>query len=171
MTNGPDGTAMTGPYEKTTIRADVNGRAAEQAVDVRMTAADFLRDVLGLRGTRVGCEHGVCGACTILVDGVSTRSCLMYAPQLDGRSITTVEGLEPSAGELHPLQDAFMRHHALQCGFCTAGMLLTAHELLSEGRGVSEADIRDAISGNICRCTGYQGIVDAISEADGTWER
>jgi carbon-monoxide dehydrogenase small subunit len=159
------------PEEKAEVRVDVNGREVREVVDVRMTAADFLRDVLRLRGTRVGCEHGVCGACTILVDGTSTRSCLTYAPQLDGRTVTTVEGLEPSAGELHPLQDAFMRHHALQCGFCTSGMLLTAYELLSECRNVDEETIRDAVSGNICRCTGYQGIVDAVLDADEKWDR
>ena len=159
------------PDTQLSIRVEVNGRAVRQVVDVRTTAADFLRDALGLRGTRVGCEHGVCGACTILLDGMSARSCIIYAPQLDGRSVITVEGLEPAVGVLHPLQDAFMRHHALQCGFCTAGMLLTAHELLSESKGVSEADVRDAISGNICRCTGYQGIVDAILDADQAWER
>lgn len=162
---------MNVPDTQANIRVEVNGRPVRQVVDVRMSAADFLRDVLRLRGTRVGCEHGVCGACTILVDGTSARSCIMYAPQLDGRSVTTVEGLEPAIGKLHPIQDAFMRHHALQCGFCTAGMLLTAHELLSESRDVSEEDVRGAISGNSCRCTGYQGIVDAILEADKKWER
>jgi aerobic-type carbon monoxide dehydrogenase small subunit (CoxS/CutS family) len=159
------------PDVQTDIRVDVNGRVVRQRVDVRMTAADFIRDVLRLRGTRVGCEHGVCGACTILVDGTSVRSCILYAPQLDGRSVTTVEGLEPVLGELHPLQEAFMHHHALQCGFCTAGILLTAYELLGESRNLSEENVREAISGNICRCTGYQGIVDAILEADKKWER
>jgi len=159
------------PETQASIQVEVNGRPVGRVVDVRMNVADFLRDVLGLRGTRVGCEHGVCGACTILVDGTSARSCIMYAPQLNGRSVTTVEGLAPAAGTLHPLQDAFMRHHALQCGFCTAGMLLTVHELLTESKDVSEDDVRDAISGNICRCTGYQGIVDAALDADRTWER
>jgi aerobic-type carbon monoxide dehydrogenase small subunit (CoxS/CutS family) len=159
------------PETEVVILVEVNGRSVRQAVDVRTTAADFLRDTLGLRGTRVGCEHGVCGACTILLDGVSARSCILYAPQLAGRSVTTVEGLAPAVGELHPLQDAFMRNHALQCGFCTAGMLLTAYELLTESTGVGEADVRDAISGNICRCTGYQGIVAAILDADQAWER
>lgn len=162
---------MNMPDTQASIRVEVNGRAVRQVVDVRMSVADFLRDVLRLRGTRVGCEHGVCGACTILVDGTSARSCIMYAPQLDGRTVITVEGLETAGGELHPIQDAFMRHHALQCGFCTAGMLLTAHELLSESRDVSEEDVRDAISGNLCRCTGYQGIVDAILDADKKWAR
>ena len=162
---------MNQPETQASIQVEVNGRPVGRVVDVRMNVADFLRDVLGLRGTRVGCEHGVCGACTILVDGTSARSCIMYAPQLNGRSVTTVEGLAPAAGTLHPLQDAFMRHHALQCGFCTAGMLLTVHELLTESKDVSEDDVRDAISGNICRCTGYQGIVDAALDADRTWER
>lgn len=162
---------MKAPDTQTDIQVEVNGRRVRKHVDARMTAADFIRDVLRLRGTRVGCEHGVCGACTILLDGTSVRSCILYAPQLDGRSITTVEGLEPALGELHPIQEEFMRHHALQCGFCTAGFLLTAYELLSESRDLSEEDVREAVSGNICRCTGYQGTVEAILEADKKWER
>jgi aerobic-type carbon monoxide dehydrogenase small subunit (CoxS/CutS family) len=159
------------PTETVTVTATVNGVDVHERVPARLTAADFLRDILGLRGTRVGCEHGVCGACTILLDNVTSRSCILYAAQLDGRAIVTVEGLESPSGELHPLQQAFMRNHALQCGFCTAGFLLTALELLQERRGVDEGEVRGAISGNLCRCTGYQGIVDAIVEADETWSR
>jgi aerobic-type carbon monoxide dehydrogenase small subunit (CoxS/CutS family) len=162
---------MQEPVQMVTVTASVNGTDVHERVDARLTAADFLRDTLGLLGTRVGCEHGVCGACTILVDGVSSRSCIMFAGQLDGRAVVTVEGLEAPSGELHPLQQAFMRHHALQCGFCTAGFLLTASEFLCERRGVEESEVREAIAGNLCRCTGYQGIVDAVLEADKTWTR
>lgn len=162
---------MTAPAEWTDIRVKVNGRNRRHRVEARMTAADFIRDVLRLRGTHLGCEHGVCGACTILLDGTSVRSCILYAPQLDGSSVTTVEGLQPASGELHPLQAAFMNHHALQCGFCTAGILLAAYELLSEERGLSEARVREGLSGNLCRCTGYQGIVDAVLDADRNWGR
>lgn len=153
------------------VTATVNGVDVHERVEARLTAADFLRDTLGLRGTRVGCEHGVCGACTILIDGTSARSCILYAGQLNEREITTVEGLESPSGGLHPLQEAFRRNHGLQCGFCTAGFLLTSCEFLCERRGVEEAEVREAISGNLCRCTGYQGIVDAVIEADQTWQR
>jgi len=160
------------PEARVDIELEVNGATRTvRDVDPRMTAADLIREVLRLKGTRVGCEHGVCGACTILVDGVSTRSCITYAAQLNGRSVLTVEGLSLMAGELHPLQEAFMRHHGLQCGFCTAGMLLTSYELLSEAHEVSPTEIRDVLSGNLCRCTGYQGIVDAVVDADQNWER
>ncbi len=162
---------MTSPEKWIEVSAQVNGVEVRERVDARLTAADFLRDTLELRGTRLGCEHGVCGACTIQVDGTSTRSCLMYAGQLDGRAVTTVEGLCSARGDMHPLQEAFTRNHALQCGFCTAGFLMTCHEFLRERRGVEEAEVREAISGNLCRCTGYQGIVDAILEADQTWAR
>lgn len=162
---------MTVPVETADVEVEVNGRTLRCRVSVRMTAADFLRDVVRLHGTHVGCEHGVCGACTILLDGVSVRSCIIFAPQLDGRSVLTVEGLQLSPGELHPLQAAFMNHHGLQCGFCTSGFLLAAFELLSEERDVTEEAIRDSLSGNLCRCTGYQGIVDAVLEADRTWRR
>src|SRR5690606_21391029 len=131
---------------------------------VRMTLADFLRHELGLTGTHVGCEHGVCGACTVLVDGRSMRSCLMLAVQAKEKVITTVEGLSPS-GELNPLQQAFKDNHALQCGFCTPGILTTLTEVLAEHPDPDEETIRIAISGNLCRCTGYQGIVDAALEA------
>lgn len=154
------------------IRVVVNGEEYEQSVPVRTTAADFLRDSLGLRGTRVGCEQGVCGACTILLDGTSVRSCIMFAAQLDGCSVTTVEGLRGGPDdEMHPIQESFRRCHGLQCGFCTAGFLMITYEFLSETRSPSEHEVREAVSGNICRCTGYRGIVEAIADADRTWER
>jgi carbon-monoxide dehydrogenase small subunit len=140
-------------------------------VEVRKTLVDFLREDLGLRGTHVGCEHGVCGACTVLLDGASVRSCIMYAVQADGAEIRTVEGLAPAGGPLHPLQQSFQEHHGLQCGFCTPGFLMTAYEFLTDARRPSEDEIRAAIAGNLCRCTGYQGIVEAIRAADATWER
>ena len=147
-----------------TIRLTVNGMAVERAVEARVSLADFLRDDLRLTGTHLGCEHGVCGACTVLVDGDSVRSCLMLAVQADGASVRTVEGLgEP--GKLNPLQQAMNRHHGLQCGFCTPGVLMTLTEFL-EKRGTEvapdESEVRDALSANICRCTGYQAIVDAV---------
>ena len=149
----------------------VNGAEYEREVEVRKTLADFLREDLGLRGTHLGCEHGVCGACTILFDDVSVRSCILYAVQADGADILTVEGLAPAGGPLHPIQEAFRDHHGLQCGFCTPGFLMPALELLVEKRNPSEEEIREAISGNLCRCTGYHGIVEAIRAADATWER
>jgi aerobic-type carbon monoxide dehydrogenase small subunit (CoxS/CutS family) len=153
------------------IRLEVNGEPHSVVAEDRMLASDLLRSRLGLRGTRVGCEQGVCGACTILVDGRSRRACLMFAPQLEGTDVRTVEGLEQTQDGLHPLQEAFRRHHALQCGFCTAGFLMTSLELLSERTGLSEAEVRDHLSGNLCRCTGYQGICDAVLEADREWQR
>lgn len=151
--------------EKRNISLAVNGTAYEEEVEVRLTLADFLRHQLGLTGTHLGCEHGVCGACTVLVDGRSVRSCLMLAAQAGGTEITTVEGIAPSATELHPLQQAFHDNHGLQCGFCTPGMLTTLLELLSDNPSPTEAEVREAISGNLCRCTGYQGIVDAALDA------
>jgi carbon-monoxide dehydrogenase small subunit len=130
-----------------------------------LTLADFLRKRLGLTGTHLGCEHGVCGACTVLVDGMSARSCLMLAVQADGCDITTVEGIAPSEDALHPLQEAFRDHHGLQCGFCTAGILTTLVEFLRDNPSPGECEVREAISGNLCRCTGYQGIVDAALDA------
>jgi len=162
---------MTEITDRIGIALSVNGRHVRRVVDVRMTAVDFLRDVLRLHGTRVGCEHGVCGACTILINGVSARSCILFAPQLDGTAVMTVEGLETGPGELHPIQESFRKCHGLQCGFCTAGFLLVTYEYLRECREPREEDIRDALSGNICRCTGYQGIVDAVQEADKIWVR
>jgi carbon-monoxide dehydrogenase small subunit len=146
------------------IKCTVNGAMIERLVEPRLTAADFLRHELKLTGTHVGCEHGVCGACTVIVNGRAVRSCLMFAVQLDGKQAMTVEGL--SSGEtLSPLQEAFRRRHALQCGFCTSGMLMTAHAFLQEQPTPTVEQIRDVISGNICRCTGYVGIVEAIHDA------
>lgn len=156
---------------KRTIQVRVNDAEYEREVEVRKTLADFLREDLGLRGTHLGCEHGVCGACTIMFDDVSVRSCILYAAQADGANILTVEGLAPRGEPLHPIQEAFRDHHGLQCGFCTPGFLMPALELLVEKRNPSEEEIREAISGNLCRCTGYQGIVEAIRAADATWER
>src|SRR5436190_3550608 len=130
--------------------------------DVRMTLADFLRDRLGLTGTHLGCEHGVCGACTVLLEGRSVRSCLLFAVQADGHEVTTVEGLASGSGELHPIQQAFHERHGLQCGFCTPGFLLTVHELLESNPDPSDEDVREWLSGNLCRCTGYQNIVAAV---------
>ncbi|MQA66755.1 MAG: 2Fe-2S iron-sulfur cluster binding domain-containing protein [Alphaproteobacteria bacterium] len=143
----------------------VNGTPRDEEVEVRLTLADFLRKRLGLTGTHLGCEHGVCGACTVLVDGMSARSCLMLAVQADDCDITTVEGIAPSKDVLHPLQEAFRDHHGLQCGFCTAGILTTLVEFLRDNPSPSEGEVREAISGNLCRCTGYQGIVDAALDA------
>jgi len=147
-----------------TVRLTVNGRPVERTVEPRTTLADFLRDDLDLTGTHVGCEHGVCGACTVLLDDQPVRSCLLFAVQLDGAAITTVEGL--ADGErLHPLQQAFHDHHGLQCGFCTPGLLLTAKALLDENPAPTDVEIRVAIAGNLCRCTGYHFVVDAIRAA------
>jgi len=143
------------------IRVTVNGRKYERRVATRLTLADFLRHELELTGTHLGCEHGVCGACTVLVDGHSTRSCLMLAVQAHGRDVVTVEGLAAPDGTLSPLQQAFRTHHGLQCGFCTPGTLITLTELLRDNPDPTEAEIRDTLSGNLCRCTGYSGIVDA----------
>ncbi len=147
------------------ITVTVNGVAHTREAPVRMTLADFLRGELGLTGTHLGCEHGVCGACTILFDGLSARSCLMLAVQADGHGITTIEGIAPAADRLHPLQEAFRDNHGLQCGFCTPGMLTTLLELLRDNPDPTEQEIRVAISGNLCRCTGYQGIVLAALDA------
>jgi aerobic carbon-monoxide dehydrogenase small subunit len=151
--------------EKRNIALTVNGTRYEEEVEVRLTLADFLRHQLGLTGTHLGCEHGVCGACTILVDGLSVRSCLMLAVQANGHDLLTVEGIAPNATELHPLQEAFRDNHGLQCGFCTPGMLTTLIEFLRDNPDPTEQDVRIAISGNLCRCTGYQGIVNAALDA------
>ena len=143
------------------IRVRVNGSEYGRVVETRLTLADFLRHDIGLTGTHVGCEHGVCGACTVLVNGRSSRSCLMLAVQAHGHEIRTVEGLAAADGTLSPLQQAFWEMHALQCGFCTAGMLMTLTELLATNPTPSETEIRERIAGNICRCTGYQSIVEA----------
>jgi carbon-monoxide dehydrogenase small subunit len=143
----------------------VNGQRFEREVEPRRHLGDFLRHDLGLTGTHLGCEHGVCGACTVLVDGVPLRSCLMFAVQADGAEVTTVEGLAKSDGTLHPLQAEFRAQHALQCGFCTPGMLTTLAAFLGEQPAADEDAIREAISGNICRCTGYEAIVEAALAA------
>ena len=147
------------------IALTVNGKAYEREVESRRLLSDFLRHDLHLTGTHVGCEHGVCGACTVLFEGKPIRSCLMFAVQAEGAQITTVEGLAPSENELHPLQHAFWEAHGLQCGFCTAGMMLTILPFLAKYPAPSEEEIREAISGNLCRCTGYQHIVDAVKLA------
>ena len=147
------------------ISVMVNGVRRDAEVPVRLTLADFLRQRLELTGTHLGCEHGVCGACTVLLEGRAVRSCLLLAVQANGRDITTVEGLAPKAGGLHPLQEAFREHHGLQCGFCTPGMLTTLVEFLRDNPDPSPAEVRVAISGNLCRCTGYQGIVEAALAA------
>ena len=146
------------------MRATVNGAVREVEVEVRLTLADFLRQRLGLTGTHLGCEHGVCGACTVALDGVAVRSCLLFAAQMDGHAIETVEGLA-DGDTLHPLQAAFHEHHGLQCGFCTPGFLMTLTCLLRECPSPSEAQIRETIAGNLCRCTGYANIVTAALAA------
>jgi len=153
--------------EKRSVTVTVNGKSYTEEVEVRYTLADFLRQQLGLTGTHLGCEHGVCGACTILLDGQSARSCLMLAVQADGHEILTIEGIAPSEDELHPLQEAFRDNHGLQCGFCTPGMLTTLLEFLRDNPDPTEKEVREAISGNLCRCTGYQGIVAAALDAAG----
>ncbi len=153
--------------EPRTISVTVNGRNYQRAVSPRLTLADFLRHDLDLTGTHLGCEHGVCGACTVLVNGHSVRSCLMLAVQTRDCDVTTVEGLAEPDGTLSPLQTAFQKHHALQCGFCTPGILLTLTELLRDVPAPTEEQIRDTLSGNLCRCTGYSGMVDAALEVAG----
>ena len=144
------------------ITMTVNGREVSGYAEARLTLVDFLRDVIGLKGTHIGCEHGVCGACSVIIDGQPARSCLMYAVMAEGLNIRTVEGLEGPNGELSPLQDAFWENHAMQCGYCTPGMLIATHALLEENPNPNEDEIREAIGGNLCRCTGYQQIVEAV---------
>ena len=146
-----------------TLKLKVNGKAYEAAAEPRKSLADFLRDTLGLKGTHIGCEQGVCGACTIHVNGVAMRSCLMYAVQADGAELRTVEGLA-EGGKLHPLQQAFHEAHALQCGFCTPGFLMSLTAFLQENPDPSDDEIREALSGNLCRCTGYVSILDSLTE-------
>src|SRR5437773_1685803 len=154
--------------QQVTIGVTVNGVRHERAVEPRLLLSDFLRHELGLTGTHVGCEHGVCGACTVLLDGDAVRSCLMFAVQADGHDVTTVEGLSDGSGEtLHPLQAAFREAHGLQCGFCTPGVLMTLVPFLREHPDPDERQIREALSGNLCRCTGYQNIVAAVRLACG----
>ena len=150
--------------ETVTIRVCVNGIDYERVVESRLLLSDFLRESVGLTGTHVGCEHGICGCCTVMVDGLTARSCLMFAVQADGAEVTTIEGLA-DGGKLHPLQEAFWEHHGLQCGFCTPGMLFSALELLNENPRPTDQEIREGISGTICRCTGYYQIVQAVKAA------
>jgi aerobic-type carbon monoxide dehydrogenase small subunit (CoxS/CutS family) len=147
------------------VTVTVNGAPYEGEAEPRLLLSDFLRHELGLTGTHVGCEHGVCGACTVLFDGEPVRSCLLLAVQADGHEIGTIEGLAPGPEALHPLQQAFRDAHGLQCGFCTAGILMTLVPFLRENPDPSEDDIRHALSGNLCRCTGYQHVVDAVKRA------
>ena len=144
------------------ISVEVNGRRREAQVPARLSLVDWLRDELRLTGTHVGCEHGICGACSVMLDGEPVRSCLMYAVQADGHKVTTVEGLAKPDGAMSALQDAFCEAHGLQCGYCTPGMLIAAQGLLDSNPNPSEEQIRDAIGGNLCRCTGYQQIVEAV---------
>jgi len=150
---------------KVAIQVTVNGEEREALVEPRRLLADFLREDLGLTGTHVGCEHGVCGACTVLLDGQTIRSCLLFAIQARGHDVMTVEALAAADGSLHPIQNAFWTEHGLQCGFCTPGFLMTAYELLQANPAPSDDEIRAAISGNICRCTGYQNIVRSVRTA------
>jgi 2-furoyl-CoA dehydrogenase 2Fe-2S iron sulfur subunit len=150
-----------------TVDVTVNGRSHREEVEPRLLLSDFLRHTLGLTGTHVGCEHGVCGACTIRLDGAAVRSCLLLAVQADGSRIETVEGLAAN-GELHALQEAFREHHALQCGFCTAGILMSAAHLLERDGTPTREEIVDVLSGHLCRCTGYEPIADAIAEVAGS---
>lgn len=147
------------------IKVTINEKFHEKQVEPRLLLSDFLRHELGLSGTHVGCEHGVCGACTILFDGKAVRSCLIFAVQADSHELTTVEGLADSQDNLHPIQQAFWDAHGLQCGFCTPGFLMTLVPFLNENPSPTEEEIREAISGNLCRCTGYQHIVDAVALA------
>jgi carbon-monoxide dehydrogenase small subunit len=147
------------------VSIEVNGRTCSGTVPARLSLVDFLRDELRLTGTHVGCEHGICGACSVMLDGEPVRSCLMYAVQANGHKVTTVEGLAKPDGTMSALQDAFCETHGLQCGYCTPGMLIAAQGLLNHNPNPSEEQIRDAIGGNLCRCTGYQQIVDAVKLA------
>ncbi len=153
---------MSAEGAKLPVRVEVNGRRHEREVEPRLLLSDFLRHELGLTGTHVGCEHGVCGVCTVLVDGEAVRSCLMLAVQVDGHAVETVESLASPSGELHPLQAAFRQTHALQCGFCTPGILMSLVAFLRDTPSPSESEARHALSGTLCRCTGYQHIVDAV---------
>jgi aerobic-type carbon monoxide dehydrogenase small subunit (CoxS/CutS family) len=155
------------PAVQRTVRLRINGQDYEQSVSVSKNLVDFIRDDLDLTGTHVGCEHGVCGSCTILVNGEPVRSCLMLAVQADGAEINTVEGLA-DGDRLHPLQEAFRQHHGLQCGFCTPGILMTTVAYLRDVPRPTEEQIREMLSGNLCRCTGYQGIVESIQAASAT---
>jgi len=152
------------PQAYRSVEITVNGQTYNKQVEPRRLLSDFLRDDLDLRGTHVGCEHGICGACTVLMNGHTVRSCLMFAVQANGAEITTIEGLATN-GELHPLQEGFWENHGLQCGFCTPGFLLSACELLERNPDPTEEEVRVGLSGNMCRCTGYQGIVESVLAA------
>jgi aerobic carbon-monoxide dehydrogenase small subunit len=154
-----------GPGERVSITLTVNGDVHELAVETRWLLSDVLRHQLGLTGTHVGCEHGVCGCCTVLVDGQPARSCLFFAVQADGADVRTVEGLAGRDGRLHPLQTAFRRHHGLQCGFCTPGFLMAALSIYREAPAMTDEELRVALGGQLCRCTGYVGIVEAVRAA------
>jgi carbon-monoxide dehydrogenase small subunit len=150
---------------KRAVQVKINGQDYERDVDLRSTLADFLREDLDLTGTHVGCEHGVCGACTVLFDGLPVRACLMLAAQADGHEVTTIEGVAPSGDDLHPLQEAFWAKHGLQCGYCTPGIIMSACAFLEERPAPSEREIREMLAGHLCRCTGYHFIVEAIVQA------
>ena len=150
---------------KRAVRVNINGQDYERDVDLRSTLADFLREDLDLTGTHVGCEHGVCGACTVLFDGLPVRACLMLAAQADGHEVTTIEGVAPSGDDLHPLQEAFWAKHGLQCGYCTPGIIMSACAFLEERPAPGEGEIREMLAGHLCRCTGYHFIVEAIVQA------
>jgi aerobic carbon-monoxide dehydrogenase small subunit len=151
--------------QASTVRLNVNGEWREGTADPRMLLSDFLRHELGLTGTNVGCEHGVCGACTVRIDGQLARSCIAFAVQVDGAEIRTVEGFAAPGDPLHPIQEAFGSEHGLQCGYCTPGFLLTTEQLLEENPDPSEEEVREYLSGNVCRCTGYQGVIRAVMKA------
>jgi aerobic-type carbon monoxide dehydrogenase small subunit (CoxS/CutS family) len=153
---------VNGPDELVPVSTVVNGRPVEERVEPRLLLSDFLRHHVGLTGTHVGCEHGVCGACTVRLDGVAVRSCLLFAIQVDGRAVATVEGLA-GTGELTDLQQSFRAHHALQCGFCTPGILMAAGDLLDRGEPVTREDLERLLAGQVCRCTGYEPIIAAIT--------
>ncbi len=156
----------TPPFlDESDVAVIVNGHSYERHIPVRLLLSDFLRHELHLTGTHVGCEHGVCGCCTVLLNGEAVRSCLMFAVQADGMAVTTVEGLAGNNSDLHPIQQAFMEKHGLQCGFCTPGIIMTVHSILHENPNPTEEEIRHELSGNICRCTGYQNIVEAVQLA------
>ena len=161
----PSGGTETGFEVEVEVELTVNGRSRRARVEPRKTLADTLREDLHLTGTHIGCEHGACGACTVLVDGAAVRSCLMFAVQAAGAEVTTVEGLAPDAASLSPVQRAFRENHALQCGFCTPGFVVSATAFLAENPQPTEEEIREGLSGNLCRCTGYQGIVRAVRAA------
>ena len=149
------------------VKLTVNGQTRSATVEPRVTLADFLREKLSLTGTHLGCEHGVCGACTVLVDGAAVRSCLMFAVQADGAEVTTIEGIGPPDGGLSAVQSAFRDCHGLQCGFCTPGFVVSVTAFLRDHPNPTDAEIREALSGNLCRCTGYQGILKAVRQAAG----